>query len=449
MRRPDHRDPGPPTPDMAARQRLAGQVARDLGARLGRAALVREAVAAARAQTTFPESVHWRDHSLAQGYAGLSVLSGALDRCLPDEGWDRIGHRQLQAAAGGAERAGRLPASLYAGVAGLGFAGLVLSGGRSRYGRFLGSVDAALLPMVSAGVERLAQSRGGRSVSEFDLISGLAGVGVYLLGRRQQPAVRAALTSLLQSLARLLLDRGSPPGWHTTVELLGRDDQRRQYPYGNLNCGLAHGLPGPLALLAVALREGVEVQGAAEATDRAAGWLADHRLDDDWGVNWPNAVPVAVAGATSPPQPVPSRTAWCYGAPGVARALWLAGEALGEDRYRKLAVTAMEDALSKPQRHRGISSPTFCHGTAGLLQVTLRFARDTGLAAFDRAAGALTDELLSAYEPGSLLGYRTVEPGDQRVDQPGLLDGAPGVALALLAVASPLDPVWDRLFLLS
>jgi hypothetical protein len=35
------------------------------------------------------------------------------------------------------------------------------------------------------------------------------------------------------------------------------------------------------------------------------------------------------------------------------------------------------------------------------------------------------------------------------VDQPGLLDGAPGVILALLAASTDVEPIWDRLFLLS
>ena len=58
-------------------------------------------------------------------------------------------------------------------------------------------------------------------------------------------------------------------------------------------------------------------------------------------------------------------------------------------------------------------------------------------------------DVLSAHEPDSLLGYRNVEPGDIKVDHPGLLDGAPGVALALLSAGADDDPAWDRLFLLS
>jgi len=65
------------------------------------------------------------------------------------------------------------------------------------------------------------------------------------------------------------------------------------------------------------------------------------------------------------------------------------------------------------------------------------------------AAAGLTEGLLSAYEPESLLGYRNWEPGGTRVDQPGLLDGAPGVLLVLLAASSKVEPSWDRAFLLS
>jgi len=86
---------------------------------------------------------------------------------------------------------------------------------------------------------------------------------------------------------------------------------------------------------------------------------------------------------------------------------------------------------------------------AGLLQITVRFAHDTGLTLFHDAAGALTTQLLALYEPDSLLGYRNLEVAGRWVDQPGLLDGAPGVALALLAASTHAEPTWDRLFLLA
>jgi hypothetical protein len=109
----------------------------------------------------------------------------------------------------------------------------------------------------------------------------------------------------------------------------------------------------------------------------------------------------------------------------------------------------MEAVYRRPIRAREIDAPSFCHGVAGLQQTTLRFSRDTGLSKFVAAAQSLHQQIFEAYEPASLLGYRNVEPDDRKIDQPGLLDGAAGVALVLLAASTSIEPVWDRVFLLS
>jgi hypothetical protein len=133
----------------------------------------------------------------------------------------------------------------------------------------------------------------------------------------------------------------------------------------------------------------------------------------------------------------------------VARALWFAGQALDRSEYRDLAIAAMQAVYRRPLPERRIDSPTFCHGVAGLLQITLRFAQDTGLADFIDAADALGRQLLALYDPATRLGYYSLEPDDRRVDQPALLDGVAGVVLVLLAAATDVEPYWDRLFLLA
>jgi hypothetical protein len=322
----------------------------------------------------------------------------------------------------------------------------------------LKSLEETLLPQALGLAAAVSGSTGGIAVGDFDVISGLAGVGAYLLCRRDEPGPATALAALLRALVDLTREDAGRPRWFTPPHLIVDQTMRRQCPNGNLNCGLAHGIPGPLSLLALARIMGVRVAGMEGAIDRIAGWLAEHRLDDAWGVNWPTVVPLAATTEPSVPSRVgqaaadafsPSRTAWCYGSPGIARALWLAGEALDDSVYRDLAVAAMEAVYRMPLAVRRIDSPTFCHGVAGLLQITLRFTNDTGLAIFIEAARTLTTQLLSLHEPETLLGYRHIEAGGRRIDQPGLLDGAPGVALVLLAAATDAVPTWDRLFLLS
>ena len=434
----------------------AATVAREVAHRLRDREQIEAANAAAARQTAFPKSVYWEPYGIAQGDAGLAVLCAYLDSCFPEEDWDAVGHRYLTLAARGAESSSYLPAGLSAGLSGLAFAAWSLSRQGTRYQKLLTAIEEALLPQTVELADTLcrqSRQKQGVSVGQFDLISGLSGVGAYLLCRREHQPTVAALRTVLRGLVALTREEDGVPYWHTPAHLMSDEEiMLRLYPNGNLNCGLAHGIPGPLGLMALALHSGVEVDGLKEAIDQAANWLGKNRVDDAWGVNWPTAVSLAPDGeavVASSPSAEPSRSAWCYGSPGIARALWLAGEALGHPEYRELAIEAMKAVYRRPPWERRIDSPTFCHGVAGLLQITLRFANDTGLPLFLEAAETLGEQLLSLYDPDTLLGYYSLEPGGQRVDQPGLLDGAPGVVLVLLAAATDAEPTWDRLFLLS
>jgi hypothetical protein len=435
------------------------EAAQDVAKRVSSPQVVQQAAAAAVAQTSFPKSTHWLSYSVAQGYAGLALLSSYMDSCFPNQGWDVVGRQHLELAARDAETGYALPPGIYSGLSGLAFAAWQSSRGGVRYKRLLASLDQAIVPQAMQVAAGLRAETDGVHIGDFDAISGLSGVGAYLLCRRADPTVSAALGHVITALVELLSEGPVLPRWHTPFRLLWDDDLRKNYPHGNLNCGLAHGLPGILAFLALALTLGCEVPGLEEAVAHSARWLAANRFDDQWGINWPTAIavieeetaagPVLRSSRASDAHDGPSRCAWCYGSPGIARSLWLAGEALHDEDVRQLAVAAMEAVFRRPVSARKIDSATFCHGKAGLLQIALRFANDTGCQSFVTESETLVREVMAMYQPESLLGFRNIERDDHEIDQPGLLDGAPGVALTLLAAANAAVPDWDRLFLLS
>lgn len=433
-------------------------VARTVASRLNTPEILEKAIAEAARQSAFANRNCWAPHSLSQGHAGLALLYGYLDACFPEEQWDLKAREELQLAARAAEAIPALPLGLFSGLSGLAFAAWQLSRGGTRYLRLLDSLDHSTCLRTIAAAKTI-RGRHGVSFAEFDAISGLSGVGAYLLCRRDEPRAMTALSSAVEGLVDLLSDGDGLPRWYTPAHLLG-DEQTRVYcPHGNLNFGLAHGVPAPLALLSLAYTAGVPVPGLAEAIARTADWLCENRFDDAWGIDWPAVLPLVrtdtehgerlqAPNARSAPDG-PSRCAWCYGSPGIARALWLAGEALDRQDYRELAISAMEAVFLRPIAVRRIDSPTFCHGVSGLLAIALRFSHDMGGTAFSDEIGALVQQLLDSYQPESLLGFRHLETRDNQMDQPGLLEGAPGVALALLASATSAEPTWDRLFLLS
>ena len=414
--------------DLAAHAR---ETAREVAARLRDPERLRRAVRQAPQQSMFADSTRWRPHELAGGHLSLAILFAGCDDAFPSEDWAVAAQAHLEVATEAAEARQDIPPSLFHGLAGLGFARLLIGGEAP--------VDEELVRGAEAAVDRVAGVEEFVSEKDYDVVSGLAGIGAYLLS---VPGSSPALDRDLRALVRLGGADGLIPGWYTPPHLL--DEQARERsPQGCFNCGLAHGIPGPLALLALAHAQGVAVDGAATAIERIARWLIEQRLEDEWGTTWPAVVPL------EPVRPEPSRSAWCYGPPGVARSLWLAGNALGDPVLRDLAVEAMSAVYRRPIPERRIDSPTFCHGVAGLLQITLRFAEDTGLPLFREEAAKLAVQLVDAYDRGSLLGYSDLEPDGRSVDRASLVNGAAGVALVLLAASSPFEPAWDRMFLLS
>jgi len=416
--------------------------ARSVSQRLRDPDVVHEAAALANAQSSFPSKAPWLPYSIARGDAGLALMCGYLNECFPGENWDLVAHHYLAAAVAAIELQPDVAPALFSGAAGSGAAADYLSQGGLRYQRLLAAIDAVVARSAESLVASVRATSSGLPFSLFDVISGLAGVGRYLLLRHDQPGVRPILERALSCLAELTQSDDGLPRWFTPPQFI--DEKTRDlFPRGNLNCGLAHGIPGPLAVMAIAHRRNVIPETSEIAIERAADWLCLHRADDKWGVNWPSMHQRDYA------KPEPGRCAWCYGPPGVARSLWLAGEALDRNDYRDLAVEAMRAVFRRPTPERMIDSATFCHGISGTLQITLRFVADTGFADLREGATELLIQLLALYDRNSLLGYRNLERPGVFTDQPGLLDGAAGVVTTLLAAATKVEPAWDSVFLLN
>lgn len=332
--------------------------------------------------------------SLGKGHPGVILLFAELDRCYPDEGWDLLAHRHLLAMQEGIERRGLPDLSLFHGLAGMLFAVRAASRGGIRYRRFLQQLEELLLRELRA-----------REGEEFDLIKGDTGIGCYLLTTQQPEALSPILERLVCCSREEMVD-----------------------------CGLAHGLPGPLALFSLASLEGVEVEGQREAIRSLADRMIERRQEDEQGLFWPEKL-----GKVSRP-----RAAWCYGNAGISRALFWAGRALGDDALERMSFECLDAAFARGAAD--LVSPTLCHGWAGLIQAAFRMDRER----YREELEGWGDRLLASLSSLEPLGYR-----DQNQARMGLLDGAAGIALVLLTLFAPLAPEsggaskWDRVLLLS
>jgi lantibiotic biosynthesis protein len=397
--------------------------------------------------------------SLAEGYPSLALLFAELGHA--DSGHRRTAHAHLTSATASAATtiASGPDASLFYGSGALAFAA-------SRAARRPGEYAGLLTPLderIAAGVtrvlapewERMAAGRAGTAFSGYDVISGAAGIGRYLLDRCAHgpsgPA-RTALTEVLTYLTALSRPIGDLPGWWV-------DHAPDGGPGEHANAGLAHGVPGPLALLAVAWTAGVRVPGQDEAIDRYATWLLDRSGRDADGQYWPDTLSRDTLHSR-PAELVRTRAAWCYGTLGVARALQLAGAAAGRPAWATAAVTAAEDAAEAViadahdghhGHHGRPTEPGLCHGWGGLLHLTRRVAADAGDPPRLRlAADGLARRVIALYDPQTRFGFRARDPDTwELIDMSGFLEGAAGTALALHAYATGEPPAsgWDAALL--
>ncbi len=274
---------------------------------------------------------------------------------------------------------------------------------------------------------------------DFDLISGVVGLGVYAL-ERNHGALARAIVDHLEQRAR---PYGGGRAWHSGPELLSRHELSLA-PDGYWNLGLAHGTPGVIALLARFAAHGFERARCLALIDDAAVFLrAAAPALGEAGGRFSSWLP-----ASAPASP---RLAWCYGDLGVATALAGAGVHAGRDELRDEGLALARACAARTLDQAQILDAAICHGAAGIAHQLFRLARASADATLISGAKIWLDRVLAMRGVAPIAGYPRVDPdgagGWRTIEDGTLLSGATGVALVLHAAISDVEPSWDRLLL--
>jgi lantibiotic modifying enzyme len=396
------------------------------------------------AQETRPSEKTQRDParsaSLAGGLSGISLFYAYL-HLVQHRGEDaQQAVRHLNEAMDLVEKS-PMPPSLYGGFTGVAW---TIAHLQERIqdeddddGDALGEIDDVLLEYLQQPV----------APGNYDIVSGLVGQGVYALERLPRPKAAACLEHIVRHLADTATVRDSGITWLTPPGLLP-PQQREEAPRGTYNLGVAHGLPGIIALLGAVCRAGVAGDRALELLEGAVGWLLAHRLPPGAGACFPYWLDPDPAQRN----PRPARQAWCYGDPGIAATLLGAARCVARQDWEKAAMDIARTAAAKGVAESGVVDAGFCHGAAGLAHIYNRIWQATGAGDLAEAARRWYQQTLDLRRPGvDVAGFPAFKPledeSDSWVADAGLLTGAAGIALALLAGVSAVDPAWDRTLL--
>jgi hypothetical protein len=360
--------------------------------------------------------------SLSGGATGIALLHLEQAR-IGAAPWDSAFATLTDAVADGVSTG--MNASLYHGAPALSF---VLHGAADHAGLLHAkdTVDTATVAIVEqrlkAAHERIDR-RERPKITEYDLISGLTGLGVVVRRSGNDDLLR----QILAYVVRLTEPIDGLPGWWTP------DSHQRSKPAppgGHSNHGLAHGITGPLTLLALTRNDGVEVDGQVLAITRICEWLDQWEQDlDGRDLWWPKTVTLTEIESGRPLQAQPHQPSWCYGTPGITRALHAAARALGDDIRQEKVESALSDCLADPAQLARLTERNLCHGTGGVLTTARRIAADAR----------------THVDLAPILTWHRHTPVS--ADEPsGFLTGAAGATLADLATTAT---SWDACLLLS
>ncbi|MGW4202995.1 lanthionine synthetase LanC family protein [Streptomyces sp. NPDC004726] len=263
---------------------------------------------------------------------------------------------------------------------------------------------------------------------DVDLPTGLLGLGVYGLVH-PTASVREKITSGVMKVVEERVERGEG----AFVRLAPARFRVVETPHlvGYRDLGMAHGNAGLVSFLAsVSMSDTTAREAAADLLGDALDWFLGQRVAAD-GVQFPQSVELRYSA---------SRTAWCYGDPGVSMGLDVAAGATGRHDVAEVAKETAATAVARPADRTGVVDPCLCHGAAGLVYFGQRTRRVHGIPGADGLIDAWTGVIHRKRAAGPLeyFGREGMRPDHS------FLEGDLGVALALLQLVSPVAPLWEE-----
>ena len=176
-------------------------------------------------------------------------------------------------------------------------------------------------------------------------------------------------------------------------QTMQRPDIVQEFPDGQYNLGLSHGIPGVIALLARLCALEVPAPDARKLLDGAVTFLLSQKRPKRGSV-YPWAV-----HPDERPVPKGSRVAWCYGDLGIAAALMSAASLCEREDWFEESLALARGAASRRMDDAGVIDAMLCHGAAGNAHLFNRLYQASGDPALREAALYWYQVTFDYYDP--------------------------------------------------
>lgn len=406
----------------------------------------------------YGESKHYLNYTNA-----LFFLSEYYDILPKDVEWEEIMHQYIIGIKKGIEsEEGMVSTALFSGLSEIGYSIFNVYKRTGFYEKFLNTLNKLIIEQINFMIGRY--EIGNMEMTAYDSIYGFAGKGAYLLMFKEDEDVKKTLericTLFINMTKEIEVNGHRLPGWYIPREKLSTDDDKAIYPEGGLNLGLSHGISGPLTFMALALKDGIEVEGQRESIRKILDTLVKFSFKDERGnVYWCGILSLQEYLKGESEIKKSKRQSWCYGSVGIGRAMYLAGIALEDNDIIKFSEDLMEGIAEMSVKDWGLNCAHICHGFGGVLAVMEAMYKDTKNIKYklgiDKAVRVITEN----FDPNSLFGFYNYSVKDKTtkkdsydyeyIDDYRFLSGSTGTILTLMTSIYPDKTWWMRHLLID
>ncbi|MCJ8152511.1 hypothetical protein MKJ01_01900 [Chryseobacterium sp. SSA4.19] len=274
--------------------------------------------------------------------------------------------------------------------------------------------------------------------NEYDLFTGLIGLGIYFLEIKRLDIV----SKIVSYIDQIKYENSDSYYW---IDNITKEENI-------CDLGLAHGLPSIIFFLSDCYLNNCERDLCKNLINGASKYLIQLYEENKSADHiFPSKINV-VSGQKYPS----NRLAWCYGDLSVAICLWKAYSVLNNEFLREISLKILLNSSKIRFENSGIFFSNskmhidtgFCHGTSGVAHIFNKFYRIIDIPELKEASQYWMKLTINELEKGAKFPLNIRE--DTWTEHPGLLEGISGVGMVLLDYQHPQKAKnWDKIYLMN
>ncbi|CDR65079.1 TPA: lanthionine synthetase C family protein [Staphylococcus argenteus] len=387
------------------------------------------------------ETDYFEPSTLSHGIPGIILFLDAYQKVF-DINTEQIVYKFVMKLAPYLQN-GQYNNSLFGGLSGIAFSMDIASQNGRNYQKILNNIDDVIVNEIESDINQILQEP--LNPLNYDSISGLAGIGRYLLNRIDVSDKNVkALKSILTYFKNIQYSQNS---WVVPQESQFLESDKNYFTQGNINLGLAHGVLGPMSLFALCMIKGITIENHQQILKDMYKYIMDEKFssNDRWLQRYDlisernhfNYI----------------RNGWCYGNTGVMTTLFLIGQALQDDEIIQMSKKVMLQVVN--DKEKNLISPTVCHGLSSQILMLTNMNLHFELNEVSDYINELINKLMSHYKEDHLVNFIDINENNEGVfksEKVGLLEGEIGVYLTLMTLQNTNilnEKNWTNAFLIS